>query len=163
MSLQDRWDGLSAGLRRALVLGGAVAVLLALAALVVSTPNDENNGRGDERRRLITNLLTDADPRAIGIEGLAERLRRLENHTDQLNASLEKLGMGKGLDPERDAIIEGLRRENARQLQELRLQQEALREELAAASRTPALPTPETAAPPPVEPPAPIRHASRGP
>ena len=116
MSLQDRWDGLSPTLRRGLVLGGAVAVLLALAALLVSAPEDERAGRGDERRRLITNLLTDADPRAIGIEGLAERLRRLENHTDQLNASLEKLGLGKGVDPERDAIIEGLRRENARQL-----------------------------------------------
>jgi len=82
---------------------------------------------------------------------LPERLRRLENHTDQLNASLEKLGLGKGVDPERDAIIEGLRRENARQLAELRLQQESLREELAAASRTPALPTPGTATPPPAE------------
>ena len=154
MSLQDRWDGLSPTLRRGLVLGGAVAVLLAVAALLVSAPKDERAGRGDERQRLITNLLTDADPRAIGIEGLAERLRRLENHTDQLNASLEKLGLGKGVDPQRDAIIEGLRRENARQLEELRLQQEALREELAAASRTPALPTPETATPLPLEPPA---------
>ena len=136
MSLQDHWDGLAPGLRRALVLGAAVAVLLALAALMVSGPKDADMGRGDERRRLITNLLTDADPRAIGIEGLAERLRRLEHHTDQLNASLEKLGLGQGADLERDALIENLRRENARQLEELRLQQEALREELAAASRT---------------------------
>ena len=62
MSLQDRWDGLSPTLRRGLVLGGAVAVLLAVAALLVSAPEDERAGRGDERRRLITNLLTDADP-----------------------------------------------------------------------------------------------------
>jgi hypothetical protein len=73
MSLQDCWDGLSPALRRALVLGGALAVLL---ALVASTPKDEKKGHGDERRRLITNLLSEADPRAIGIEGLVERLPR---------------------------------------------------------------------------------------
>ena len=163
MSLQDRWDGLSPTLRRGLVLGGAVAVLLAVAALLVSAPKDERAGRSDERRRLITNLLTDADPRAIGIEGLAERLRRLENHTDQLNASLDKLGLGKGVDPERDAIIEGLRRENARQLAELRLQQESLREELAAASRTPALPPAESARPPVATQQTPVQSPPRKP
>jgi conjugal transfer pilus assembly protein TraB len=66
MSLTDRWEGLSPGLRRALVLGGAVALLLALASLLVSAPTGERVG--GERRRLITNLLTDADPRAIGTE-----------------------------------------------------------------------------------------------
>jgi len=68
MSLADRWEGLSLRLRRGLVLGGAVAVLMALASLLVSAPTDERGGGADERKRLITNLLTDADPRAIGIE-----------------------------------------------------------------------------------------------
>jgi len=146
MSLTERWEGLSPGLRRALVLGGALALLLALASLLVSAPTDERVG--GERRRLITNLLTDADPRAIGIEGLAERLRRLESHIDQLAAGLEKLGLGKGVDPERDALIEGLRRENARQLEELRQQQAALREQLEAGSNTSTQPPAEAALPP---------------
>ena len=127
MSLRDRWEGLSPTLRRALVLGGAVAIVLAMAALLVTAPKDERASGAEERRRLITNLLTDADPRAIGIEGLAERLRRLESHMGQLTASLDKLGLDKGVDPERDALIEGLRRESARQLEELRQQQETLR------------------------------------
>jgi conjugal transfer pilus assembly protein TraB len=163
MSLRDRWEGLSPTLRRALVLGGAIAVVLTLAALLVTAPKDERANGAEDRRRLITNLLTDADPRAIGIEGLAERLRRLETHMGQLTASLDKLGLDKGADPERDALIEGLRRENVRQLEELRRQQEALRQELAAAGTTPALPPPELPTPPaaapaektPAPPPAP--------
>jgi conjugal transfer pilus assembly protein TraB len=153
MSLTDRWEGLSPGLRRGLVVGGAVALVLALASLLVSAPTDKRGGRADERKRLITNLLTDADPRAIGIEGLAERLRRLESHMDQLAVSLDKLGLGKGVDPERDALIEGLRRENAKQLEELRRQQAALREQLKIESTKPT-PSPAEAALPPVKLPA---------
>jgi len=130
MSLRDRWEGLSPTLRRDLMLGGAVAIVLSMAALLVTAPKDERASGAEERRRLITNLLTDVDPRAIGIEGLAERLRRLESHMGQLTASLDKLGLDKGADPERDALIEGLRRE------------------LAAASTTPALPPPDVPTPP---------------
>ena len=63
----------------------------------------------------------------------------------QLAAGLDKLGLKTGEDPERDALIEGLRQENARQLEALRAQQEALRQELAAGSATPALPPAEVA------------------
>jgi hypothetical protein len=59
---------------------------------------------------------------------------------DQLAVSLEELGRGKGVDPERDVLIEGLRRENAKQLEELRRQQAALREQLEAGSTTPQAP-----------------------
>jgi len=148
MSLTDRWEGLSPGLRRGLVVGGAVALILALASLLVSAPTNERGGPAGERKRLITNLLTDADPRAIGIEGLAERLRRLESHMDQLAVSLDKLGLGKGVDPERDALIEGLRRENAKQLEELRRQQAALREQLKIESTKTTAPPAEAALPP---------------
>jgi conjugal transfer pilus assembly protein TraB len=148
MSLQERWEGLSPTLRRALVLGGAIIVLIGLASLLVSAPKDERAAGADERRRLITNLLTDADPRAIGIEGLAERLRRLETHMGQLSAGLDKLGLTKGADPERDALIARLRQENARELQELRRQQEALREQLAAGRTAPALPAAAAPQPP---------------
>jgi hypothetical protein len=152
MSLQERWEGLSPTLRRGLVLGGATVVLIGLASLLVSAPKDERAAGADERRRLITHLLTEADLRAIGIEGLAERLWRLETHMGQLAAGLDKLGLTKGADPERDALIARLRQENARELQELRRQQGALREQLAAGRTTPAppaaLPT-EKPSPPP--------------
>jgi conjugal transfer pilus assembly protein TraB len=148
MSLQDRWEGLSPGLRRALVLGGAAVLVIGLAALLVRAPKDERAAGTDERWRLITNLLTDADPRAIGIEGLAERLRRAETQLGQLSAGLDKLGLATGADPQRDALIEVLRQENARQLEALRSQQEALRQELAAGNTTPALPPAEVAQPP---------------
>jgi conjugal transfer pilus assembly protein TraB len=158
MSVSDRWEGLPPGLRRALVLGGAAAALFGLATLLVSNPSDER-GSGDERQRVVRNLLTDADPRAIGIEGLAERLRRLETQMGQVAAGLDKLGLaGDTKDPTRDALIEGLRQEHARQLAALRAEQEALRQAMAAAGGspptiTPALPvSPSSPAPEPMPP-----------
>jgi len=148
MSLQERWEGLSPTLRRGLVLGGAIIVLIGLASLLVSAPKDERAGGAEERRRMITNLLTDADPRAIGIEGLAERLRRLETHMGQLSAGLDKLGLTKGADPDRDALIARLRQESACELQELRRQQEAIREQLAAGRTAPAPPAAAVPQPP---------------
>jgi conjugal transfer pilus assembly protein TraB len=119
------------------VLGGAAAALFLLATLLVSNPSDERGG-GDERQRVVRNLLTDADPRAIGIEGLAERLRRLETQMGQVAAGLDKLGLaGDTKDPARDALIEGLRQEHARQLAALRAEQEALRQAMAAAGGSP--------------------------
>jgi hypothetical protein len=100
MSLTERWEQLAPGLRRGLVLGGAAAVAVALAALLVSAPKEEHRF-GEERKRLITNLLTDADPRALGIEGLAERLRRVEGRLDQVASGLEKLGLTKDAEPGR--------------------------------------------------------------
>jgi len=66
---------------------------------------------------------------------LAPALRRLESHMDQLAVSLEKLGLGKGVDPERGALIEGLRRENAKQLEELRRERRRIPPSIAAAER----------------------------
>jgi hypothetical protein len=51
-----------------LVLGGSVAIVLSLADLLVIALKDEWATGAEERRHLITDLLTDADPRAIGIE-----------------------------------------------------------------------------------------------
>ena len=75
MSLRDRWEGLSPTLRRALVLGGAVAIVLSMAALLVTAPKDERASGAEERRRLITNLLTEGR----GMKGFtaAEATRRI--------------------------------------------------------------------------------------
>jgi conjugal transfer pilus assembly protein TraB len=161
MSLSDRWEGLPPGLRRALVLGGAAAALFLLATLLVSNPSDER-GSGDERQRVVRNLLTDADPRAIGIEGLAERLRRLESQMGQVAAGLDKLGLaGDTKDPTRDALIEGLRQEHARQLAALRAEQETLRQAMAAAGGPPPMVTPALPVPPSSPAPEPPPRATK--
>jgi conjugal transfer pilus assembly protein TraB len=129
MSLTERWEQLAPGLRRGLVLGGATAVALALAALLVSAPKEERRF-GEERKRLITNLLTDADPRALGIDGLAERLRRVEGRLDQVASGLEKLGLTKDAEPAVDVLLARLRTENAKALAALKAEQETLRREL---------------------------------
>jgi hypothetical protein len=74
--------------------------------------------------------MTDADPHAMGIEGLAARLRRLGTHIDQVTKTLDRLGVVGDPDPDRDAVIEGVRKEHARQLNALRTEQVALRDQL---------------------------------
>ncbi len=136
MSWQARCEGLSPGLRRGLVLAGGALGILAVAVLLVSTPEQKGTAP-TERQRLVQNLLTDADPRALGMDGLAGRLGQLEGRIDQLSAGLDKLGVIKQDNPERDALIEGVRAEQARQLEALRAEQQALREQLETVRRAP--------------------------
>ena len=114
MSLQDRWKA-PAGAAPGTGAGGAAVLVIGLAAVLVRAPKDERPP--EQRRRLITNLLTDADPRALGIEGLAERLRRVETHIGQLTAGLDQLGhAGKS---GRDADLDRLHKEQVLELQRL--------------------------------------------
>jgi conjugal transfer pilus assembly protein TraB len=141
MSWNERWEALSPGLRRGLVLAGGALAIIGIAVVLVGG-SEEEKATPTERQRLVQNLLTDADPRAMGIEGPAARLRRLETHIDQVTTTLDKLGVVGDPDPERDALIEGVRKEHARQLDALRDEQAALREQLETIGRTSGDPPP---------------------
>jgi conjugal transfer pilus assembly protein TraB len=107
---------------------------------------------------VLHNLLTDADPRALGLEGLAQELRRLAARTEQLAGWLERLAAGQTarLAPREAPPATRASPELQSGVETLRAEVEHLRGELERARREPP-PAPEAAPKstpqPPAEPP----------
>ena len=83
------WNRLDPRHRRYLVVGlivtGALAIFTLMALMV---PEPRKIG---ERKRVVKNLLTDADPRALGIEGLASQLRHMSQRNEELIRRIDSL------------------------------------------------------------------------
>ena len=79
MDLTARWASLSPNVQRALAWGAGIALLLGVAAIAVQTAAPRQPATSPQEK-LVRNLLTDTDPRSLGIEGLAARLERMERH-----------------------------------------------------------------------------------
>jgi conjugal transfer pilus assembly protein TraB len=153
MTPPSAWDSLSPGLRRGLVMGGAVLALVGVASLIgLTTEEPKSTAPNTERQRRVTNLLTDTDPRALGIEGLAERLRTLEEQLRVLGATVDRTAARPPpVNPEQQAELERLRQEHAAQLEGLQREQQDLRARLKEAQAA----APVTATPAPAARPAP--------
>jgi conjugal transfer pilus assembly protein TraB len=89
VSLKARWSALSPNAKRASVIGAAAAAILALAAgsAIVSPPPAAQ--RGTPRDALVRNILTDTDPRSLGVEAMAARLERMERKVADLRTKAE--------------------------------------------------------------------------
>jgi conjugal transfer pilus assembly protein TraB len=153
MTPPSAWDRLSPGLRRGLVMGGAALALVGVASLIgLTTEEPKSTAPNTERQRRVTNLLTDTDPRALGIEGLAERLRTLEEQLRVLGATVDRTAARPPpANPEQQAELERLRQEHAAQLEGLQREQQDLRARLKDAQAA----APVTATPAPAARPAP--------
>jgi conjugal transfer pilus assembly protein TraB len=156
------WDSLSPRVRRWLALGAGALVIAALALLIATAPAERGRAPA-ERGRTLSNLLTDVDPRDLGIDGLGRRLSALEGDLRRLSEGLEQLGVdvadGAGAEAR---LLQRLRREREAERATLERQLARLRAELAArdggrpASAAGAGAPPAPPAPPgsPFEPPA---------
>lgn len=95
-------------LQRRIVLGGSLAGFIGfiiLIALAVPEPP-----RLEQRKAVVRHLLTDADPRALGIDGLAADLRDLrktEKETQQRIRTLEEKPKGTDATQTHDADLQG--------------------------------------------------------
>jgi conjugal transfer pilus assembly protein TraB len=91
VSLIERWGALSPNAKRASVIGAAAVAILGLAAgsAIVSPPPSAQ--RGTPRDALVRNILTDTDPRSLGVEAMAARLERMERKVADLRAKAEAL------------------------------------------------------------------------
>ena len=148
--LGSAWDGLSPRTRQWLTLGAGLLVVAALAWLVATAPDDR--ARSDaERRRMVANLLTDVDPRDLGIDGLGRRMNALEGELRKLAHSLEQLGLDAADSEGAEAhLLQTLRREREAELKALQRQLAVLRDELEA--RAGPSPAPGTTVTPPESP-----------
>lgn len=153
MSLAGTWSGLAPNAKRAAVLGGiAVAVLAAAFASTLFSPTTREDD-ASAREKMVRNILTDADPRALGIEALASRLERMEDRIDAVDGAIDAAKRAPAPAaaplPEDPEVALARRAE----MEELRLQIEELRAALDEARRTPAPLAPMPAAVPALPPP----------
>ena len=124
--LTATWESLAPKTRQALTLG-AGAVLIGALALLMATAPDDRQDAAEQRRRLVSNLLTDVDPRALGIDGLGRRLNALEGEVRRLTADLEQVGLSSEDNDAQIKLVETLRREREQDLSQLRAEVTALR------------------------------------
>jgi conjugal transfer pilus assembly protein TraB len=89
MNLRAQWEALSPGVQRWAAFGAAGAVVLGIAAVTVATTAAPRQAP-TAQEKLVRNLLTDTDPRSLGIEGLATRLERMEKHVTEVQDQIEK-------------------------------------------------------------------------
>lgn len=128
-SLTDGWAALSPKVRRGLTLTAGGVVIAALAWLMATAPG-QHEQRSTQRERLVTNLLTDVDPRELGIDGLGRRLKRLEGEVRGIAQNLEQVGLSVADDSSQSRLVQTLRAEREIELKALRNEVHGLRAEV---------------------------------
>jgi conjugal transfer pilus assembly protein TraB len=98
VNLRAHWDALSPGVQRWVAFGAAGALVLGIAAVTVATTAPPRPAP-TAQEKLVRNLLTDTDPRSLGIEGLATRLERMEKHVTEVQDQIERDKREKAAEP----------------------------------------------------------------
>ncbi|WP_280818854.1 TraC family protein [Thiorhodococcus minor] len=158
----DTWERLSPGLRRWLLIGAVLGAVALIAVIALDEPATPGSRAEQARERLTRYLLTDADPRALGIDGLANRLSQLERELAQATTRERQRGPGEAAALNRQ--VEQLRQSQQTEIQALQQEITGLREALETRPGTltetptpPKAPEPVTrvpASPPPAKAPA---------
>ncbi|QVL49495.1 MAG: conjugal transfer protein TraB [Thiocapsa sp.] len=147
--MHRHWESLSPNAKRVAALGGGVFVVSVLTAgsFLFAPAHTPGLHSPSPRDTLVRNILTDADPRQLGIEALVNRLERMEKRMSEVQRNLER---GATAAPNTPAIGPAQREQdlgNARELEALRGEIDQLREALATQARQaaspPGLPQPE--------------------
>jgi conjugal transfer pilus assembly protein TraB len=155
MAVADIWAGLSPNAKRAAALAGAAALVLGLAGISTLFSPMQQDAQEGAQERLVRNLLTDADPRAMGIEGLASRVEGLEDRIDAVLIAVREAQAAPAPPPAADeTALDAVSQE----LESLRMMHHAMQEQLERQRLTPAParePPPDLAPVPPRPAPAP--------
>ena len=152
MSVQDTWERLSPHTRRLLMMGSVLSGVALIAVMAFGPAATPTTRTQQAREQLTRTLLTEADPRALGIDGLAHRLVQLERQLQATNDRLVQRAAG-----DTDTVNRQVEQwRQAQQTQVTALQQELLRLKEAQAAIRPVPPPP---APPPIIPVAPVQEA----
>lgn len=88
-SIKDIWDTFEPKTKRYVVVGAAIVVFI---FVIVMTGGGDKPERADPRSNEpleVTNILTDSDPRALGMDALSSQVRRLSQENEQLRSSLK--------------------------------------------------------------------------
>lgn len=93
LTLKERWERVPPHRKRNYVIMAAgAALILLLYMFVMATPQrTTGGGSGSQRQDVVSNILTGADTRQLGIEGLSNRTQELERKVRSLFARLDTL------------------------------------------------------------------------
>ncbi|MFZ4701395.1 MAG: hypothetical protein ACOYMG_15195, partial [Candidatus Methylumidiphilus sp.] len=161
-NIKDRWDSLNPNAKRGLTVLGIVASAMG-AVWVIANFTPQPTPKAD-KQQTVKHILTDTDPRSLGIDGLASQLKQVaQKHEDllrRLNSMEEDLKRGRLSDEER------LRRMNEEQTNSHQGQIESIKSEIDGLKRAkenppPTISKPEANATQAVLPPAGQEPASR--
>jgi conjugal transfer pilus assembly protein TraB len=143
------WERLSPTWRRWLVIGGVLGTVALIAVLAFEPQTPTATRTQEARERLTRRLLTDTDPRTLGIDGLAQRLEQLERQLAQAATRQSQRDS-------RETTAVNQQVEQLRQAQDVQV--EALRQEIARLKT--ALEAPQTTPQPPAPPATPEAGAA---
>ena len=160
MSVREQWDNLSPNAKQAAVIGGGLLAVGALTAgsFLFEPPRSLGSQAQSPRDALVRNILTDADPRQMGMEALVNRLERMEKRMGELRQQMDTDARRAPQAPAPSTAERDQAMSRAAEVQSLQHEVAQLRAALSAA---------QAAKPPPSEPPGvlsgPSRaHSSRG-
>jgi len=129
LSIDSTWGRLSPNLRRGLVITGVLGGIAAILVLAFGQPEPRAVREQRAREQLTRTLLTDVDPRALGIDGLARRLERLEQQLAAATGAIARQDARETHAVDRE--VAALREVQETQLQDLQRQIAALKAEVA--------------------------------
>ncbi len=89
--LRDTWETLEPKAKRFVVLGGAIVLFI---LIIVMTGDDEKPDTGprvNPNELEVTNILTDSDPRALGIDALSSQVKRLMGENENFRNELKEM------------------------------------------------------------------------
>jgi len=91
MNLKEKWHGLPPTAKRWVAVGGGLAVIVSVVALL--TPDNMSAKRARERqdKEVIRNIITDADTRKVGIDSLSAAMQLLRRQNDDVKKHVERL------------------------------------------------------------------------
>jgi conjugal transfer pilus assembly protein TraB len=143
MSLRASWDNLSPNAKRAAALGGSLFVVVAVGAgsFIVAPPQSQGPQSQSPRDTLVRNILTDVDPRALGMDALVNRLERMETRMGDLRQQMEKDARNAPPAPAQTGAEREQALDRSVEVESLRQEVAQLRDALAAASAAKPLPT----------------------
>ncbi|MEQ1529057.1 MAG: TraB/VirB10 family protein [Methylococcales bacterium] len=138
-TLIDLWEDLSPNTKRGLVVGGLVSGTLSIFALISNLTPDTTNLK--DKQGVVKHILTDTDPRSLGIDGLAAQITQMSQTNADLSRKMssieEDLKRGRLSDEERlKRMNEDQKSDQTRQIEALKGEIQTLRKDQITAAQS---------------------------
>lgn len=90
-SLKEKWEALDPGMKQKMVIIGAIAGLIMIVSLFMQPPEKKDRSMVGREKLEVTNILTDIDPRELGMESLKTQVNDLRALNNQQQDEMKRL------------------------------------------------------------------------